>query len=80
MRRSSPTPWDLYTANPAPLSTIRELHKALAHGPGLPGLYKEAKEHGTVLGVVALRVGKNIYLSRQQIIAKIEGRDGRQEV
>lgn len=80
MPRKPESAWEVFKADPRPLAKIKELQKALVGGPGLPSLYREAKERRTVLGVPVLAVGKNLFLSRQRVIDRVEGRDGQPEV
>ena len=67
------TPWEKFKQSPDPLTKIQEIKKALPNGPGLPAMYREHKEHGTVLGVPTLTVGRNIFASRKKIVEAIEG-------
>jgi len=80
MARNTENPWQKFVESPEPLVRVREVKKALPAGPGLPALYKEAKEHGTVLGCEVLQLGRNIYLRRRAIIDAVEGRHGQTEV
>ncbi len=68
------SPWETFKTDPDPLSKIREIKAALPSGPGLPGLYKEYQERGTVLGIPVLKVGRNVFVPRQKVIDRIEGR------
>jgi len=67
------TPWERYKADPNPLSKPREIWEALPNGPGLPSIYKEIKERGTVLGVPVLMVGRNVFVPRARVIERVEG-------
>mgnify|MGYP000895087776 CR=1 FL=1 len=67
------TPWERFKANTEPLAKVREIKAALPDGPGLPALYREVKEHQTVLGVPALIVGRNVFVPRRRIVERIEG-------
>jgi hypothetical protein len=72
--------WARFRDDPAPLTKIRPLHAALQDAagkgncPGLNVLFTEARDHGTVMGVAVLRLGSRIYLPREPIIRKVEGR------
>lgn len=75
------TAWELFRTNPSPLTKIRPLHQALQDAagkgncPGLNVLYREAETEGTVLGISVLRLGSRLYIPRDPIVRKVEGRE-----
>ena len=73
------SPWREFKEDPNPLARVREMKEALPDGPGLGSLYREAREHRTVLGIPVLRVGKNLFVPRQRVVEKIEGCEGQEE-
>lgn len=74
MKTKQRDPWEAFKASENPLAKIRELKAGLPQGPGVRSMYEEAGRTGTVMGVPVLRIGKNIYVPRQRIIERVEGR------
>lgn len=72
--------WATFKNKPAPLAKVREIHAALQQAsgkgnvPGLNVLFREARESGTVLGVPVLKLGARLYVPRDCIVRKVEGR------
>lgn len=77
--RTNVSTWERFAADSSPLTTVKEISRALSRGPGVAALYKELREHGTVLGVRPLSIGKCNYFSRRAVVAVVEGRDGQTE-